>query len=239
VNPAHFALTPIVLTVDIVNHILHSGICPTPCLHCAEFPGLLVALPQYGHMVLPFDFSSSSIFLLLIVHLPFYGVAIRLHGIMSNQNGPFYDRSGCQGQNYDELPLAFVPCPVLSGLVVISNHQPVLIYSNFPVCGFTPCCVLWDPVLALGVEVPRKCCATSPLPDDSLPIQSPRKSRSCLPCSVILNVYHPDYFISPLFDGNMDYIVPDILAQVVLFVHFKTTSLAHLHLRALSLLNVV
>jgi hypothetical protein len=37
----------------------------------------------------------------------------------------------------------------------------------------------------------------------------------------------------------MDYIVPDILAQVVLFVHFKTTSLARLHLHALSLLNVV
>jgi len=212
-NLAHFALAPIVFTVDIVTDVLHSGICPFPCSHCPEFLGLLLALPQHGRMVLPYNFSVSYFFLLLIVHLPFYDLAIRLHGMMSIQNCPFSEQSVWLGQVHDEFTLAFVSCPVVSGLVVISNHQPVLIWNNFPVCGFTPFCAPWVPVVALGVEVPCECCATSLLPDDFLPIQSPRWSLCWLPCSLILNVYDPDYFVSPLLMTTQIVLSPTFLLK--------------------------
>jgi hypothetical protein len=117
----------------------------------------------------------------------------------------------------------------VSGSVIFSYDQPLLINHFFPVCGFPLICTPRVPALGLGVEVFRGHCGASPLPDDFLLVQSPFWSLFYLPCTLIINVYDPDYFLSPSVDVDNNCIVACSVAEAGSFILCKTAPLEPNH----------
>jgi hypothetical protein len=87
------------------------------------------------------------------IHLPLYDLVIRPQGMIAIHNSLVFNPSVGQRQVYNGHGFAFVPHPVGSGLVVISNYQPTLVYNFFQVCSFPPFGGPRVPALAVGIEV--------------------------------------------------------------------------------------
>jgi len=148
-----YFLAPLGFALDVVGCVLHSQVCPSSRLLSPESLRPLLILVRHGHQVPPYDLSASCILRLLHVHLPFYDLVIRHRGMIPFQNQSFSKWLAGQGQIYDGFALTIVPRPVVSGLIIISNYQPVLINDFFAVYGFPPVCA-HQVVLATGPGKP-------------------------------------------------------------------------------------
>jgi len=103
--------------------VLFTSTCFFPlCPLSPEFLSLLLGFLRHGRQVPPYDLCASCFLSLLHVHLPFYDSIIRPHGTIPIQNWSFCKRSVAQGQVYEGFALAFIPGPVVSGSVIISNY---------------------------------------------------------------------------------------------------------------------
>jgi len=146
-------------------------------------------------------------------------------GMMCNQNCQFSKRSVGQGQVNDRFTLGSIQHPVVSGSVVISNYQPVLIYNFIPVCNFPQLCAPRVPAFAADIDL---CCghhAASLLPDHFLPVQFLCWSLSSLPSSLIVNVYNSYESLWAPVNLHINHSVTCVRIQVQSFICSMTGSL--------------
>lgn len=130
------------------------------------------------------------------------------------RNHPFSKRLVGHTQVHNRFAHAVVHRPGVSGLVVIAKYHPVLVEKSFPVCGLPPFCPSQDPVLTVGVKDSREYRTASPLPNNSLLVQSPLRSLCSLPSSPIMDVDNPCHRLSPSCDVDLTYIADCIVAPL-------------------------
>jgi len=189
-------------------------VCPSSCLLSPEFLSLLLVLLRHGHKVPSYKFCASYFLHLLRVHLPFYNLVIRPYGMIPFQNRSFSERLVGQVQVLNAFAIAVIPRPLVSGSVVISKYQPVVVIISFPACVFPRPCATRVPALPVDFEISRQHRAASPLPEYFLPVWSPLMSLSCLHATIIMNVYVLYNILSFPSDVNINYVVARVVAQV-------------------------
>jgi len=220
-------LAPRGVAPDIIACTLHSLVCPSHCPLSPNYLNLLHVHLWHGQQVLPYDMCTSCFLLLLQVQLRFNDFVIRPHGIIPIQHCLFSKQSVGQGQVYDRSAIAVIPCPVLTGWIVICNYKSMLLYNFVRVCDFSPFCSPQVPEFAVGLEVSCVHHAASPLPHDFVPVYSARLCLSCLARTLIVNVFIVYHFLSPSFDIDDNDIIACVPAQVPSIVHCKADSLEH------------
>ena len=145
-------------------------------------------------------------------HLPFYDLMVRSSGVIIGQYGPPSYWSICKRQVGDRLAFLVLPFPMVGGPAVSTNLPSVPINLTFPECSIPLNMASCVPSFAVGVEVFSE---DSPdLPNDWLPVQLSRCSRSRPHIILIVNIDNPrDLFTSPP-DVGTDNIVSGPSAQI-------------------------
>jgi hypothetical protein len=137
---AQYLLALLGFSLNVIACALHSQEYPAPWLVSRDHFSLLLVHLQHGRKVPHYDLCASRILQDLQFYRPLGDLGMRPWYMTPIHDRPLSAVSFMHCQVHDAFALAIIPSAVLSGSVVNSIFQPLLIYNIFRVCSITLFC---------------------------------------------------------------------------------------------------
>jgi len=192
----------------------------------------------HGNQVRFYELNVVCIILLIHAELPHVYLVVGGSCRPSAQYCALCDRLAGDFQVYHQFTFFTIPCPVASGLVIISNVQSKHVHYLLP----DSCAVLlhpsWVPGVAECIPVAEEFCAASLL-NEYVPEYFRHMPIPDLHISMIININNPHYLLPSSWNISHNDIVTCAPAQVCLLGGCQVTALAHCCVNSVLFPNLV